>query len=76
MTFNKTLGLQLFVVLLFQLQLQAQENEATKPNHDFELEIAGQYRYFLDDPKFEGQETHFPSIAVQPKIRCRMERWI
>lgn len=39
----------------------------SKFEQDFELEINGDYRYFYDEAKFDGQEDHFPSIAIQPE---------
>jgi hypothetical protein len=37
-----------------------------KVTHDFSLEVEGEYRFFFEKGAFEGQERHFPSIAVRP----------
>ncbi len=44
------------------------QNETPKNvNHDFELELESEYRYFYEDALFEGQEDHFPSLAIRPE---------
>ncbi len=55
----------LFFLLSGHLLLTAQTDKK-KVKHDFELEIQAEYRYFTDDPLFEGQESNFPSIAFYP----------
>ncbi len=68
MNSHRILLLLFFSLLLsFQGNLIAQEKEEKKVNHEFGLEIAGEYRYFYDDALFEGQEDHFPSIAITPE---------
>lgn len=49
------------------MTLNAQEDEEKKVNHDFELEVAAEYSYFYDEASFQGQESHFPSIAITPE---------
>ncbi len=68
MNSNRIIFLLFFSLLLsFQVKSIAQEKEEKKVNHDFGLEIAGEYRYFYDEALFEGQEDHFPSIAITPE---------
>ena len=55
------------IVLLFQNEVKAQDDEQGKPIHDFELEVEGEYRYFPNEGAFTGQEDHFPSIALTPE---------
>ncbi len=55
-------------LLLYGLQnIHSQNKIPKKVNHDFELELEAEYRYFYDDALFEGQENHFPSLAVRPE---------
>lgn len=57
----------LFVVLSFYFfPLLAQE---TKENflHDFEFEVEGEYRYFIDSSQFSNQLNHYPSLAIRPE---------
>ena len=56
----------LFVLGFYQTNLFTQDIKE-KPIHEFELEIEGEYRYFYDNPQFEGQEDHFPSVAFTPE---------
>lgn len=60
----------LFFTSVFLLTIvthsNAQSEKNNKPNHDFELELEGEYRYFYDDPQFGDQESHFPSLAIRP----------
>ncbi|TSE05058.1 MULTISPECIES: hypothetical protein [Aquimarina] len=45
----------------------AQNEDVKKVNHDFELELESEYRYFYDDALFEDQKDHFPSFAIRPE---------
>ncbi|MDT7831488.1 hypothetical protein RQM59_03795 [Flavobacteriaceae bacterium S356] len=59
-------NLVLAVILLLNIVgIYGQEKSAL--SHDFELEVEGEYRYFYDDGLFNGQESHFPSIAFRPE---------
>ncbi len=44
-----------------------QNGEVKKVNHDVELELEAEYRYFFDEARFDGQEDHFLSFALQPE---------
>ena len=58
-----------FLTLLINGKLMAQ-SEQEKTNHEFELEVAGEYRYFYNDAQFEdpnNQKSQFPAIAVIPE---------
>ena len=58
----------LFVLLsLFSFsQLQGQVNaEDPKFYQDLNLEIIGDYRYYLKDGSYQGQLNHYPSIAIE-----------
>lgn len=57
---NIFLGLLAFITV----SLNAQEK---KVEHDFELELGLEYRYFLDNGQFTGQKQHFPSFSIQPE---------
>ncbi len=55
-------------LLLYGLQNMHSQNETPKKvNHDFELELEAEYRYFYDNALFEDQEDHFPSLAIRPE---------
>ena len=43
------------------------QEEAQKVEHDLELEVEGEYRFFYNDSQFNGQEDHYPSIAFRPE---------
>ena len=62
---------KLFVVILIfistNLFAQNSPQKKKKFTHDFELELEGEYRYFIDDAQFQGQEDHFPSLAIRPE---------
>lgn len=45
----------------------AQDSEVKKLNHDIELELEAEYRYFFDEAQFDGQEEYFPSFALRPE---------
>ncbi len=51
--------------ILLGTSLVAQEK--SKFSHDFEIELKAEHRYFYDEAKFDGQENHFPSFAIQPE---------
>ena len=36
-------------------------------SHDFSLELAGEYSFFLKKGAFTDQERHFPSVAIRPE---------
>lgn len=54
------------VCLIEQSNLNAQSQNEKKTNEEFELEVEGDYRYFYQNASFDGQESHFPSIAFTP----------
>ncbi len=45
----------------------AQKEEEKKISQEFEFEIAAEYRYFIDEGQFNGQENHYPSVSFQPE---------
>ena len=47
-----------------------EETAATKVNHEFELELEAEYRYFFDEAQFSGQEDHFPAFSIQPEYNA------
>ncbi len=59
----------IILLLCFGKTIYAQNEKAKKINHDFELELEGEYRYFYDDALFEDQEDHFPSLAIRPEYK-------
>ncbi|PKV52603.1 hypothetical protein ATE84_4723 [Aquimarina sp. MAR_2010_214] len=61
-----------YIILLLCIgnTVYAQNEKPKKVNHDFELELEGEYRYFYDDALFEDQEDHFPSLAVRPEYKA------
>ena len=63
----------LFAALTVSGNLFAQSEEK-KTNHEFELEVASEYRYFYNDAAFSGQESQFPSIAFIPEYSADWNR--
>ncbi len=47
------------------------DKKDNKVKHDFELEIETEYRYFMNDAKFQNQQDHFPSIAFLPEYNIQ-----
>lgn len=65
----KLIALSTFLFFFLVLQSPAQTNEKAKVSHEFELEVEGEYRYFYEDPLFNKQKNHFPSVAFQPEYK-------
>ncbi|GGD04075.1 hypothetical protein [Hyunsoonleella pacifica] len=59
--------MKLLVNLLFILTTALIFGQEEKIEDDFELELEVEYRYFPDEVAFQGQKTHFPSVAVSPE---------
>jgi len=55
------------VTILFSFAGIAQEEVKQTMNHDFELELEAEYRYFYKTPSFSKQKEQFPSLAIRPK---------
>ncbi|MCL6274903.1 hypothetical protein M3P19_12855 [Muricauda sp. 2012CJ35-5] len=55
------------MVFLLGLFVGKSQEEKEKPIHDLELELEAEYRYFMDNAQFPGQEDHYPSIAIRPE---------
>jgi len=49
------------------INTSAQEKEAKKVNHELEVELEAELRYFFDGNQFGGQEDVFPAFAIQPE---------
>ncbi len=45
----------------------AQSEVPQKVTHDVEVELEGEYRYFYNKGQFQGQQDHYPSIAIRPE---------
>ena len=54
-----------YLLMLSPILALSQENNSL--NHDFSLEIEGEFRYFFEEGSFEKQERLFPSIAIRPE---------
>lgn len=52
-------------LLLWPVIIVAQEK--SEANHDFQLELEAEYRYFYDDNQFPDQKNNFPSLAIAPE---------
>lgn len=63
---NIFFGIVSFVLFNF-ISINAQEKKVKKVEHEFELEVATEYSYFYKDALFDGQKSHFPSIAFTPE---------
>ncbi|WP_148639405.1 hypothetical protein [Aquimarina longa] len=60
-----------YIVLLCSTTIMyGQNDDSKKIQHEFELELEGEYRYFYDAPLFKGQEDHFPSLAIRPEYKA------
>lgn len=55
----------LFLFILFSLQVYGQND--SKFYKEFNLESEVDYRFFLEKGLYNGQERHFPSLALQPE---------
>jgi hypothetical protein len=58
------------ILICFMLNfnfVNAQVEDEKKTNQEFELEVEAEYRYFYDNAQFQGQESHFTSIAFTPE---------
>ncbi len=64
----------LTITMLSLVPLIAQNEEEKKLTHDFELELEAEYRYFLNDAQFTGQEDHFPAFAIQPEYSLEWDK--
>ncbi|WP_159025617.1 hypothetical protein [Aquimarina sp. Aq78] len=60
----------MILLLCMSNTIYAQNEKPKKVNHDFELELEGEYRYFYDNALFEDQEDHFPSLAIRPEYKA------
>tara|TARA_R110001583_G_scaffold13561_4_gene57955 strand:+ start:4134 stop:5342 length:1209 start_codon:yes stop_codon:yes gene_type:complete len=62
---------QVYLVILllgFMSHSFAQDSKKERNlSHEFELELEGEYRYYLDKAKFDGQKNQFPSLAIKPE---------
>ncbi|MEO1030566.1 MAG: hypothetical protein AAFX55_04135 [Bacteroidota bacterium] len=50
------------------------QERSSAASHEFELEVQSEYRYFTDDPQFDGQKDHFLSIAVIPEYNIEWNK--
>lgn len=60
------MNLNTFYSLLF-FSILITYGQEKKVNHDFEVTLEAEYRYFIDSPSFEGQKEHYPSFAIEPE---------
>jgi hypothetical protein len=63
---HKLVSLLLVATFCYGNELLAQSEEK-KVSQEFELEVAGEYRYFYNGAAFAGQESQFPSVAFTPE---------
>lgn len=61
---KRILGIACLLCTVYGL---AQNDDSEKVNHDFEFELEGEYRYFFDEARFDGQADHYPSLAFRPE---------
>ena len=61
------------LVATSQLLVSQESDKKTSTTHDFELEIAAEYRYFYDEAQFSGQQDHYPSIAFTPEYSAEWD---
>ncbi len=59
-------GTVILMLLSIMNTLSAQDKK-NKVNHDIELEVETEYRYFYDGAAFANQKEHFPSVAFRPE---------
>ena len=62
------------MVLTFSHLAVAQDGEESNRSMEFDLELDGEYRVFMDQAKHTDQEDHFPSIAVRPELSIDWEK--
>lgn len=54
-------------LFIFTLLAHVVSAQNASVNHDFELDLEAEYRYFYNSPSFDGQKSNFPSMAFRPK---------
>ena len=52
----------------------AQDNDSQKVDHDVELELEAEYRYFFDAARFDGQEEHYPALSFRPEYSASWDK--
>ncbi len=52
----------------------AQSEVPQKVIHDVEVELEGEYRYFYNKGQFQGQQDHYPSIAIRPEYSAEWNK--
>ncbi|GMN06467.1 hypothetical protein MTsPCn5_18560 [Croceitalea sp. MTPC5] len=52
----------------------AQSKVPQKVIHDVEVELEGEYRYFYNKGQFQGQQDHYPSIAIRPEYSAEWNK--
>ncbi len=52
----------------------AQSEVPKKVTHDVEVELEGEYRYFYNEGQFQGQQDHYPSIAIRPEYSAEWNK--
>ena len=64
---KKSFLYSILICFMLNFTLVDAQVEEKKINQEFELEVEAEYRYFYDNAQFQGQESHFPSIAFTPE---------
>jgi hypothetical protein len=63
----KSLKIAVFILILNHFAVQAQSGTDNQVSHDFQLEVAAEYRYFYNQSQFSEQVNHYPSVAFLPQ---------
>lgn len=58
--------INLILALVFHLKLISQNF-----NFDSDIKISEEFRYFFNEPSFQGQEDFFPSYSLTPKFNIK-----
>jgi len=56
-----------FLYIIPTFFLFSQESKKNPLVHDWQIILEAEYRYFIDEGKFENQLNHFPSLSINPK---------
>ena len=55
-------------IICFNGWAQNENNISSKTSHDLALDVELGYRYYYDEPSYDQQKSHFPTLAISPKF--------
>lgn len=64
---NRSKVILLFLLVLPIIGYSQKESKEKKYEQEFDLEMEAEFRYFLDNAAFPGQEDFYPALAIRPE---------